>query len=862
MKKHLFLALALLCCAAIYATQGALPGRFTINAQGDQVVFSQGNLQYQASLDAWRFAEHQYDYVGNATEGNVRFGFDKSNNAFIHDYYDGWIDLFGWGTGETPTLATDEAVDYGVFSEWGNNTIMNGGLLREGWRTLDWEEWFFLMTERPNAALLRGQATVNKVHGYILLPDNWVLPKKLIFTPDANNWNTNTYSSSQWSQMEKAGAVFLPAAGFRSGKEMNVVGLFGFYWSSSLFNDLSSGDARDIFISEKRFGPRDHEKRFYGLSVRLVLDCGVPPTTPSTQVAPTPQATQTTYTPQPTQVTQFSQPSAQPASQPQPAPQPEPKQEPMVAGSGRINPVPEGALTGIYSVSPSKKVYFSKGNMLYNEDGYAGSAKFADHQWDFVGDATQGTVYYNGVKSNNLKADRGYGGWIDLHEWGGDMGQNSARYVYSTFFGYKEWGSWSFENGGYPQQELWRTLTTEEWNYLFDQRKDAARLRGQATVNGMHGYILLPDAWQLPQGLTFRPQPNNWTTNTYTAGQWALMEASGAVFLPAAGVRNYKEIQGIGEMGAYWSSSMYQQKGEGDVDAKGIFFTADKANANMYDTWHHGFAVRVVQDVDFVKPEKKSVWEGVTPEQLAKLPPLEPEQEWKLYADINKVGDINPREGFRRVKLAKGSFGEYLRNLPLADDWTGYYYNGQKVEDQFGIYAVIDRNIGNRDLIQCADAVMLLRAEYLYYQKRYSEIHFNSVSGKQMNYTDYVKGDYSYDKFRKYIDYVAAYASTLSLEKELKPRKIEDIQVGDVLIVGGAPGHAMIVVDMAMDQEGNRSLLFAQGMMPAQSIHVAANTEHKEDTPWYMIDKYLEWGTVFVFPNYAFNVLTELKCFE
>ena len=88
------------------------------------------------------------------------------------------------------------------------------------------------------------------------------------------------------------------------------------------------------------------------------------------------------------------------------------------------------------------------------------------------------------------------------------------------------------------------------------------------------------------------------------------------------------------------------------------------------------------------------------------------------------------------------------------------------------------------------------------------------------------------------------------------------IQVGDVLIVGGAPGHAMIVVDMAMDQEGNRALLFAEGMMPAQSIHVVTNLEHGEDTPWYMIDKYLDYGTIFVFPNYAFNVLTELKCFE
>ena len=863
MKK---IVLTLLCALTVAiasaATEGALGGVFSVSTS-KQVVFSRGNLQYQANGDFWRFAEHQYDYVGGLTGGNVSYAFSRCNNTLIDRTYDGWIDLFGWGTGEEPWLSSDNLVDYGVFTDWGRNTILNGGILNDGWRTLDWEEWFYLLTQRPNAEKLRGQASVEKVHGYVLLPDNWELPKKLTFTPEANSWTTNVYTSKQWAQMEKAGAVFLPAGGFRAGQEVNVVGVMGFYWSSSLFNDLASGDGRDFFFSEKRIGPRDHEKRFYGLSVRLVLDLGQP-------VAQyTEPAQQVTY--QQVQEVVYQQPEPKPEVKPEPKPQtkpepkpqakPEPKPEPVVVSSGRINPVPEGALTGIYSVSPSKKVYFSKGNVLYNEDGYAGSQKFADHQWDFVGDDNLGTVYYNGVKSNNHKANRGYGGWIDLHEWGGNWGQNSAKYRYSTFFGYHDWGESSYQNGGYPEHELWRTLTTEEWYYLFEQRKNAGKLRGQATVNNMHGYILLPDAWQLPQGLAFRPQPNNWQTNTYTAEQWALMEAAGAVFLPAAGVRNYKEIQGIGEMGAYWSSSMYQQTGEGDVDAKGIYFTADKANANMYDTWHHGFAVRLVQDIDFVKPKKKSVWDDVTPEQLAKLPPLEPEQEWKLYADINTIGDINPREGFRRVKVDPNSFGAYLRSFPLKDDWNIYYYDGRRVENQFGAFCTLDIDLGDKDLLQCADAVMYLRASYLYSQKRYDEIHFNSLAGKRMNYTDYVKGDYSPAKFRKYMDYVFAYANTASLEKELPQRKIEDVQIGDVFVTSGNPGHAMMVVDMTVDKDGNRALLFAQGMMPAQTVHVVTNLEHGEDTPWYKIDEYLKWSTLFIFPNYVFSASSDLKYF-
>lgn len=523
-----------------------------------------------------------------------------------------------------------------------------------------------------------------------------------------------------------------------------------------------------------------------------------------------------------------------------------------------------GALPGVFSVSASKKVYFSMGNAQYNEDGYYPLERFAENQWEIVGDATIGDVYYNGVKCDNNKLNRGFAGWADLFEWGGDMSQNSARYRYSTFFGYHDWGERSYQNGGYPENGLWRTLTSDEWIFLFDKRPNARNLRGQATVNNHHGYILLPDSWQLPQGLSFRPQPNNWSTNTYTAEQWKRMEQNGAVFLPAAGVRNGKQIQGIGEIGAYWSSTMYRQQGEGDVDAKGIYFISNKASADMYDTWHHGFSVRLVQDIDFAKPKEKSVWDDVTEEQLAKLPPLEPEGKWKLYDDMHVIGDINPRNGFRRITVPKGSFAEFLRNYALKDDWTVYDYTGKQLgtQAQFACYAVLNIDIGNRDLLQCADAVMLLRAEYLYSQKRYKEIHFNSLGGKRLNYTDYVQGDYSRAKFRKYMDYVFAYANTASLEKEMKPRKIEDIQIGDVFITSGNPGHAMIVVDMALDKDGNRALLFAQGMMPARSVHVVTNLEHGEDTPWYLIDKYLEWSTLFVFPNYVFSVKTDLKCFE
>lgn len=274
MKKIIFLALMACCSTVMQATaNGTLSGRFSV-APGLKVVFSQGNLQYNPYHDEWRFAEHQYDFVGGDKSGNVSFAFDNCSNCSVGPTYDCWIDLFGWGTGNAPVQRVEDAAQYPEFNDWGDKVIREGGLLGQRWRTLTWEEWYYLLVERPHADELRGQATVNNVHGYILLPDDWKQSNKIPFTPDPNNWTTNEYNDKQWKKMEEAGAVFLPAAGFRSDREVSTVGAFGFYWSSTVFvsDRVPQDDARDIFICEKRFGPRDHEKRYYGLSVRLVQD--------------------------------------------------------------------------------------------------------------------------------------------------------------------------------------------------------------------------------------------------------------------------------------------------------------------------------------------------------------------------------------------------------------------------------------------------------------------------------------------------------------------------------------------------------------------------------------------------------------
>jgi hypothetical protein len=210
--------------------------------------------------------------------------------------------------------------------------------------------------------------------------------------------------------------------------------------------------------------------------------------------------------------------------------------------------------------------------------------------------------------------------------------------------------------------------------------------------------------------------------------------------------------------------------------------------------------------------------------------------------------------GFQRVRLAENSFGEYLRNLPLKPHGTKVKFYDGTIKNKEGVYcAVIDMEIGNKDLQQCADAIMRLRAEYLFKNQLFSKIHFNFVSGDRADYSKYAEGyravvrnnkvtwtkskekDTSYGTFRKYMDLVFTYASTMSLDKEMQTVKdIDQIQIGNVFIIGGSPGHAIIVVDVAINpQTKEKIFLLAQSYMPAQDIQVLLNPTNEKLSPWY-----------------------------
>lgn len=215
---------------------------------------------------------------------------------------------------------------------------------------------------------------------------------------------------------------------------------------------------------------------------------------------------------------------------------------------------------------------------------------------------------------------------------------------------------------------------------------------------------------------------------------------------------------------------------------------------------------------------------------------------------------FSPPEGYVRSALTSNSFAHYLRNFPLLDITEKVHlYDGSLKGDQSIHASILDIDVGKRDLQQCADAVMRLRAEYLLSQKKYNEIAFDFTNGWKFEYSKwraggdlYVKGNKtgwiqndgskeSYADFKKYMDKVFMYAGTLSLSKELKSKNINDIEIGDVLIIGGSPGHAVLVVDLAMNTDGDKAFMLAQSYMPAQQIHILKNRSNETISPWYLL---------------------------
>ena len=440
-------------------------GVFSVSAT-KVVTFSPGNLQYHPKNQEWRFAENQYDIIGE-------------DNKNISTDYDGWIDLFGWsasdGSAKFGVSSSENNNDYvGDFVDWGKNQI--GSDAPDTWRTMTMDEWCYLCNTRMKADSLRGLGRINGVAGLILLPDNWTCPVGVTF----DYYKVQKFTIDEWSRLEAEGAVFLPCAGFRYGSDVNSVNSRPTYWSST---------EREEGITAYYINLVDRKEASYylytGLSVRLVKDIIVVP-------------------------------------------------------------------KGIFSVSTTRKVLFSPGNLQYHPKNR--EWRFAPHQWDNIGTSNTLTNFKNPE----------YDDWLDLFCWSAE-GTNSGLDISADFSGnFVDWGNNTIS--GYAPN-TWRTMTIDEWEYLLNGRPNATDLRAAAQVNGVNGWIFLPDNWSCPAGITFSPG-TGYANNIFDIDQWLQIEETGAIFLPSAGIRrgnrentDNTNSYGTNAYGRYWTSSTISNGG-------------------------------------------------------------------------------------------------------------------------------------------------------------------------------------------------------------------------------------------------------------------------------------------------------------
>ncbi len=594
MKRILYSLLTFFVAGTTLTASNFTPAAFSISADGKTIVFSQGNLQYTQSTKTWAFATNQYDALNAANISNNQLA-DK-------------IDLFGWsgsmGTAKWGiSTSTDNANYAGDFADWGKN--ISDGIT---YRTLTKAEWFYLFYTRPDADEKQGIARIQLsdteyANGLILLPDSWTCPTDVPFKSgyaDANEEQQyadyQTFTLTQWQALESAGAVFLPATGYRSPVDMFSIRKNGAYWSATA---SSSSSAYYIYFGAKTAFPDHYEQYCYGHAVRLVQDCYAIKISSSEHgrvsvdktksikgnqitltIAPetyyilkTISVLQGNDTIQLTAVegTNYQYSFTMPAGD--------------VQITAEFEKAPHAFTPAAFSISADgKQVAFSQGNLLctgVTTGNYTWS--FTQYQTEILGTAN--------VRNGQL-ADT-----IDLFGWSGSTG--TAKWGISTsetitdYAGdFVDWG----KNVG--DSTSYRTLTYDEWDYLLNTRANADERIGVARIElnnteYVNGLILLPDEWACPTSVTFKSgnAESYATCQRFTLAQWVQLEAAGAVFLPASGARygtrvNPSEVQSIG---CYWSAT------PNDNDKAGYSYFAATGTGSNHFNRYAGISVRLVQ---------------------------------------------------------------------------------------------------------------------------------------------------------------------------------------------------------------------------------------------------------------------------
>ena len=534
-----------------YIKDGALIKAAFKVSDTKSVYFSQGNLQFNAqgthktaegtAKGTWRFAESQWDVIG-------------SGNMKIAEDYDGWIDLFGWGTSgwvndvsaNSPWSTSEDGSDYYLdgqsrlfedapLADWGVfNVIRNGGN-EMTWRTLTADEWSYLFENNSWTLGYVETSDEQTMLCYLLIPEGFVAPSGInvsVLSELSNESNDeiaessyakNFYSIEQFEELEKMGVVALPCGGHRWGTTVEEVRSVGNYWSAS--GNSEEGIGYSFTFSSTSANPQSDSNLGEGLSVRLVRDVvyvninfansdgtvlldtsvvkGVTPT--YTGEVPTMQATED-YT------FRFRGWNEEIVAADQ--------NKVYYAVYDSFLTKKNGAIrAAAYKVSDSRSVYFSQGNLQFNaaqgthataDGGTAqGTWRFAENQWDVVG-------------SGNTKIAEDYDGWIDLFGWGTSGWDSDAKaydpwstsetdsdywpensYV-NDLIGDRanaDWGVYNAISNGGNEPNKWRTLTTSEWLYLFKNNKWTLGYIKTTEKDSSLCYFLIPDGFTAPTGV-------------------------------------------------------------------------------------------------------------------------------------------------------------------------------------------------------------------------------------------------------------------------------------------------------------------------------------------------------------------------
>lgn len=251
--------------------------------------------------------------------------------------------------------------------------------------------------------------------------------------------------------------------------------------------------------------------------------------------------------------------------------------------------------------------------------------------------------------------------------------------------------------------------------------------------------------------------------------------------------------------------------------------------------------------------EKKSTESGLT----QTIEDTQHTIQLKINKDKNTVRERFPApEGYEWINEKPGSFGYFIEQFPLKPYGSPILkYDGNKIRTQHLHEAVFELDTGNKDLQQCADAVIRLRAEYLFKAKKYNKIQFHFTSGDLVSWNNYKNGirafvngnsvsfkktegfDDSYANFRNYLELIFNYSGTISLNKETqKVTTNSSIKTGDILITPGSPGHVVFISGVCINEKGEKLYLLGEGFTPAQSVHIISNPFSKDISPWYQLD--------------------------